>query len=788
VVTQGTILSQRYLLEVELGTGGMGTVYRAVDLRTGARVAVKIPHAFLIRNRQYVARLQREAGIAAALLSSRIARVTDFSEHEGIPYIVMEWVPGESLADRIARQGALPPAEAVRIALEVARALVAAHAAGIVHRDLKPDNIRLTHDGGVKVLDFGIARVQGQSGLTSHSQFLGSPDYAAPERADGMGDIRSDLYSLGVTLFEMLTGQLPFGSGTPFTIIRRHAEEPPRPLPFGLPAMLYAVVDRCLAKRPEARYQTPEDLVGDLVATLRQIERDGDYADRTAAHAAPPAAAPVDGPTVVLPPGGAQDGVAHFRPAAGPSAGTAPVPDPPRSAAAAPAADARPSAPAPSSARPPRGRSGRPRPRTPLLLLAALCVLALGGGALAAALRATRDRDAGATEAGPGITIVAPADGARLSGPVTVSVRADGLNLKAFDAGDPQGQHLHYFLDVDPTLVTGPGQPIPTGQTRIIHTPKTEQTFADLSPGVHTVWVVVTGNDHRPPVPTLQAKVTFAVLPDLTNARAATDAPIAYQSLVNERWVIVTMTGDGRNPRRITAGTANDLSPAWSPDGRQIAFHSDRDGQLRIYVMNADGSDVRRLTSGPGRDQTPAWSPDGRFIVFQSDRDGREHLYVVPAEGGEARQLTRGPSADAHPAWSPDGLLIAFQSVRNGRTRLYTVRADGGEPVEVQTGLGDDINPAWSPDGRRLAFASSREGMWHLYIVPAEGGPPRRLTDPQANANHLAPSWSPDGKQIVFQSDRSGQQQVFVMSVDGGPPRALTEGASFNQAPVWPAR
>lgn len=775
MIAQGTILSRRYFLEEELGAGGMGTVYAAVDLRTGARVAVKVPHAFLIRDPQYVERLRREAQIAASMRSTRVALVTDFAEHEGIPYLVMEYVPGQTLADRIAEQGALPPEEALRVTLEIARALDAAHAAGIIHRDLKPHNIRLTSEGDVKVLDFGIARMEGQVALTAVSVFMGSPDYAAPERMEGPGDIRSDIYSLGVTLYEMLTGRLPFGSGTAWTILNRHLHEPPPPLPEGFPPMVYPIVDRCLVKRPEDRYQTPRELAQDLTAALRQLDRDQDMAGRSATHPTPLPAPPQPAGAAIGTDAGNRTDVA-----AAPPHRTGPTRESTDSAAAGRDAGA------PAPTRLPRMGRG------PALVAAAAAVAAVAVIALAALLLVRRGGSAEpagsapADDAGP-LTFIQPGEGARVRGPVTVRVRADGLNLTPPAAGDPEGRHLHYFVDLDPALVVGPGQPVPTGQANIIHTAETEQPL-DLPPGMHTVTVVVTGNDHRPLDPPLQKKVTFSVLPDLGGARSGAAAPIAYQSLVDGKWSLFTVNGDGRGLRRLSAGAGNDLSPAWSPDGKQIAFESNRDGALRIYVMNADGSDVRRITAGPGSDRKPSWSPDGKLIVFQSDRDGQDLLYVVAVAGGEVRQLTHGPGNDAHPVWSPDGALIAFHSQRSGNSRLYTVPVVGGEPAEVATGAGNDINPAWSPDGTRLAFASFRGGRWDIYVVPAEGGEPRRVTDSAANVQNDAPSWSPDGQQIVFQSDREGQQHIFVISAEGGPARRLTEGSSLNLAPVWPLR
>lgn len=768
MIAHGTILSNRYLLENEIGSGGMSVVYQAVDLRTGATVAVKIPHAFLLKDEQYVRRLKREAQIAATIQSSRIALVTDVSEHEGTPYFVMEYVSGESLMDRITRDGPLEPLEALRITLEVARGIDAAHGRGVVHRDLKPQNIALTAGGDVKVLDFGIARMEGRPGLTSASLFIGTPDYAAPERTEGVSDIRSDIYSIGVVLYEMLCGKLPFAGKTPWTVMQMHSTEPPPPMPGSVPGSVRAIVERCLAKRPEDRYQTPRELADDIQRTIRDLER---ATTSTTPTAAASNVVPVATEFGTAPEGresGARETIQR------PRQETAPL--------AAPS------------------RASEQRRRVPLApLLAGVGALVLIAGA--AAFFLTRDgSDASDVVPGagsgfvtpvpgtPGLVVLQPGDGARVTGPVTVQLDVTGVNLKAPVEADPAGRHIHYFLDIDPATVLVPGQPIPTGQANIIHTANSTHTFLDLPPGPHTVWAVLTGNDHVPLTPTVQGKTTFTAVPDpLANARSGDAAPIAYQGLVDGKWRIFVMEPQSENPRRITGGNANDFNPAFSPDGSRIAFNSDRDGTHHIYTMNLDGSDIRRLTNGQSNNRSPAWAPDGSAIVFQSDRDGRDHLWTVPVGGGEPQQITRGPQNDSAPSWSLDGTWIAYQSdAGGGVTHVFVVDRRGGTPRQVTDGPARDNRPVWSPDGRRLAFARFENNQWNIYLMNADGSDVRKLTEGSFNIN---PSWSPDGRHLLFQSDREGgQQQIFQIPVEGGPAKQVTKGTTINTSPSWPLK
>jgi eukaryotic-like serine/threonine-protein kinase len=361
---KGQILSNRYFIAEEIGVGGMGVVYRAVNLRTGGDVAIKVPHTFLVRNDEFMSRLSREAQIAASLYSPRIVRVIDLDSHEGLPYLVMEYVPGETLADLARQRQRFSLAETLALGLEVARALDVAHAKGVVHRDLKPQNIKLV-DGEVKVLDFGIAKGEGYANVTAKNAFIGTPEYCAPEQTHGTGDIRSDIYSLGVILFEMHEGHLPFQGATPFAIMRQHETEPPPPLTGEVPAAFQEIVSRCLAKDPADRYQTPRDLVQALRAV---VESPTAALTATIADDAPPA---------IKPPNLADSAAVPATVAMPPDApGTVP---PPAGTAA--------------STQIPRRRS-----RGPLLLAGAVAAVLLAGVAITALLAGGSNDGASATD------------------------------------------------------------------------------------------------------------------------------------------------------------------------------------------------------------------------------------------------------------------------------------------------------------------------------------------------------------------------------------------------------
>ncbi len=262
----GKTISGRYKIYDKIGSGGMATVYLARDLETYEVVAIKILREELEHTSTYVQRFEREAEIATKLKHKNIAQIRDFGVEDGVYYIVMEYVQGKTLEKIIEEKGRLSPEETVEIAEAVARALDFAHKHGVIaHRDIKPQNIMVARDGTVKVMDFGIAKVSDTSTLTSEGSIIGTPYYISPEQAKGKpADIRSDLYSLGVVMFQMVTGQVPFKAETPWSIINMHISSPPpkiEKLNKDVPKELRHIIYKLLRKRPRDRYQTPGELL-----------------------------------------------------------------------------------------------------------------------------------------------------------------------------------------------------------------------------------------------------------------------------------------------------------------------------------------------------------------------------------------------------------------------------------------------------------------------------------------------------------------------------------------------
>ena len=268
----GTLIGGRYRLETQVGSGGMSTVHRALDEKLRRPVAVKLMHRSTAADADHLERFRREARSVASLSDPHLVGVIDAGEDQGLPYIVLEYVDGETLKDRIRRNGRLDVSEAIAYSIEISRGLTAVHRAGIVHRDVKPQNVLLDTEGRAKVTDFGIARSMDEDGLTADGRVIGTTDYVSPEQALGESvGKESDIYSLGVVLFEMLTGEVPFSAESPVAVAMCHVRDPMpdvRSMRPEVSATVAAILDKATAKEPSARYSSFETLGSDLEGAL----------------------------------------------------------------------------------------------------------------------------------------------------------------------------------------------------------------------------------------------------------------------------------------------------------------------------------------------------------------------------------------------------------------------------------------------------------------------------------------------------------------------------------------
>jgi len=281
-IQKGSLFDGRYEILGTVGKGGMGVVYRARDRKLDEVVALKVlRREMMIQDETLLDRFKQEIRLARKITHRNVLRTHDFGESEGTPYISMEYLEGVTLKELVKNKGALPSGVGLSIAKQMCQGLEAAHHQGVVHRDIKPQNMLiLPETGELKVMDFGIARVSsmeaGASGLTTAGTVMGTPDYMPPEQAQGgAADFRSDIYSLGVVLYEIFTGKLPFTGDTIMKIILGHIQTPPIPPRMTNPRILpelEAVILRCMAKGPDARYQKVDEILDDLSEVSSRVD------------------------------------------------------------------------------------------------------------------------------------------------------------------------------------------------------------------------------------------------------------------------------------------------------------------------------------------------------------------------------------------------------------------------------------------------------------------------------------------------------------------------------------
>ncbi len=780
-----------YRIESVLGQGGMGVVYRAEDERLQVVRALKFLHPEAVGDPVLRARLLREARRAARLVHPAIVRVIEVDEFEGRPFLAMEYVEGPSLRQRL-EEGPLTVGEAVMVAIQVAEGLAAAHAEGVVHRDLKPGNVVCGRDGQVRIVDFGLARARDDTALTARGAVVGTVPYMAPEQiAGGKVDHRCDLWALGVILFEMVSGRLPFGGAERASLAEAIRGRPPLSLERlcpGVPPELHRIVERALAKAPSQRYDSAAAMLRDLRAVRRRLQS---AAGASTVEAPPPRRSRWRSPPrpllvtlTVLAIGAA--GLAWLTRRALPPEGAIGLPGLQRRLTWEPAWEGDPAL-SPDGGRVAYASEEGGDPD--------IWIVSVGGGER---LQLTRDpaRDGSPAWLPAGDEVLFESERGGGRGIWRVGQLGGGATLVVADGGEPavspDGSRLAF------TRADG------SGHLRIAVAPLADPAAARL----------LTGPDDG--------------LWDHTSPAWSPDGALICYADQHDLWLV---PADGGPARRLTADGLNDRHPVWSTAGDQVYFSSQRDGTLAIWAVAATGGEPRRLTMGTGPESQPTVAADGSRLAYSTQRvvarprlhdlvsgedidlpalEGAEMATLAPDGGavafvsyrwsrtgaiwrqdlrqgrpiGRPVRLVQPPGAAAQPRYSPDGGRLAYYVIEDDQRDIWVLDTAGGQAHRVTRGPAQDIYPCWSPDGRRLAFVSDRGGRAALWVVDPDdeghGEPPHALTDGRPAAH--APDWSPDGAWIAFIGHEDSGNEVWLLAADGGgPPRRLTAGANAQR-------
>ena len=708
-----------YEILSQVGQGGMATVFLARQRSMNRNVALKfLPYVFM-NDEAYLQRFEREVRIVAQLEHRNIVPVYDFGEFEDQPYIAMRYMPAGSVEELLAA-GRIPLPRVLSIVEQVASALDYAHQNGILHRDLKPSNILLDDGGGVFITDFGIARILGEGGSNITTQgVVGTPSYMSPEQARGEPlNGRSDVYSLGVMLFELITGSRPFDSDTPYSIAVMHVTMPPpspRDVEPSVTSAVEAVILRALHKQPDKRYATASELAQAL---------------RTAAD---PSAAAADKP-------------------AASERSTQPAEPAPSRTLAAPnhlaSAD--------------EDTSQIPKLRFTRRLLPVrrgrrVWVGVAAGGAIGCLLLSVLLITAVSL-----LGIVSDDSGDQ--DPATPSALAvdDPIATQAATTAPPTATETQASAD------TSLKATLAALQSAADATFTAEAELRQTGPTATSSEIQPVGVRERPTLLPALEPASGELVYFARRETSADSQPI---------FEIVTLNLSTWEERRFDAG-ASSTYPQPSPDGRWIVFQSDRDGDFEIYLANRQGGQLRQLTQNSVWDRLPAWSPDGQWIVYSTDSRGDQtfDLYRMRPTGEEQQPLFSDGWRNSHARYSPAGDAVVFtagQQVRDASTwELRLLDLQSRDSTLLTANDIRDASPVFSPDGGRILYVTTIGGARALASMSLQGADRDVLYAGPGSV--WAASYSPDGRYLVVTATLNGEDQLILVDAAGGNAQQIT--------------
>lgn len=786
-LSDGQLISH-YKITSKIGAGGMGEVYLAEDTKLKRKVALKLLPAEFTNDKQRLVRFEQEARAASALNHPNIITIYEIGFEDGKNFIATEYIDGQTLRHKL-RENALSINEALEIAQQVANALVAAHQANIVHRDVKPENIMIRPDGLVKVLDFGLAKQTLSSndfvntevetlakGMTTPGTILGTLQYMSPEQVRGLPlDARSDIFSLGVVIYEMIAGKEPFDKPTKSDVIAAILTENPPPL-SNVPAELERIIKKALTKNKDERYQTSKDLLIDIKSLTKEIEFESKLdrvtvgtkihsTDDKPTHLSSIATARrfslIHAMAILLVAGLAIVAIWWFALRDDQSVN-------------------------PSSLKTSEVVSWRSSPGE---------VYSVGSFspdgkkvAFASTTSGTKNIWVKQTSSGEAVQITKDEFGndAPLWSP-------NGEELAFFSArGNQAGIWRMPYLSGTPTLITtlDDAGAIPRFWSKkdVIYYESNQNLFAfDITSGQTTQI----------------SKLDSSIKVNANTLSISSDEErISYVTNKGETWSVWAGEKD-TSPKQIVSGSNEIKNTVWHSDSNRILYTANVDGIFQIFVTDINGNKPTQITFGDKDSFVLNVSNDGTKILYGSSKEESD-IWGVNVTKGEEFPFASDINAELWADVSPDNKTVTFQSIKNlsqgdklfNGTILTKQTNQDTQPLQIAE---NGFLPTWSPDGKQLAFMRYSNDANNLWTVNSIGGKEKQLTTNGLASieNSILPynriqesyfSWSPDSSKIAYTSNRSGQRNIWLISADGSSDSQLTNNNDPKltlNCPLW---